>query len=454
MAGLGSLLGEGSNASQFLLWGVAYGFAQALLQPEFEALQQLIWRNQTVKVLSPADLADMVIRGILTEDQGAAEAADSGIDGDRFHNMVLDTGEPPGLEFVLEAWRRQYIGEGSGAPGEASVRAAILTSRLRPEWTDTILKMALVPISVADAVNAVLRGQIPHDQGQTIAFENGINADGFQVLLNTAGRPPSPTELVEFLRRGFIPRKGTGPDALTFQQGIFEGDSKDKWEPLYERLAEYLPPPRTITALERAGAITPAQAVNLYQQQGLSPDLAAAYSKTASHEKLAGTKQLAEGVVLALYEGQAITEADASTHLAGLGYAPDDVAVLLRYTDLKREYQVLQSAETRIGTEYINHRISRVDAATMLGHLEAHPDRIAYLLTVWDAERAANVKTLTAAQVASAFVYEVFTQDEAMAYIVGLGYTPLDAWVILSDRSHNKLPGRPAAGPAGPGQLP
>ena len=33
VAGLGGLFGEGSIASQFLLWGVAYGIAEAVLAP-------------------------------------------------------------------------------------------------------------------------------------------------------------------------------------------------------------------------------------------------------------------------------------------------------------------------------------------------------------------------------------------------------------------------------------
>lgn len=450
MAGLGSLLGEGSTASQFLLWGVAYGFAQALLQPEFEAIQQTIWRNQSVRVLSPADLADMVIRNIITEADGANEAADSGIDGARFHKMVLDTGEPPGLELGLEMLRRGIIPVGDGTPGEATFSALVATSRLRPEWIDALLASREVPISAAAAVEAFIRGQITEGDAKQEAFATGINADRFDILANTAGRPPSLGEALELLRRKIIPPTGLGPEVRSFQQAIAEGDTKNKWLQEFLALAETIPPPRTVTALVRAGAIDQATAIRWFQDAGLSPDAAAAYFKGAQGEKLAGTRQLAQGQVLTLYESQAVDQATALGYLGRLGYGNTEARLLLELADLQRETRALNAAINRIGGYYVAHHITRQGVIAGLGALRLDGAHIDTLLATWDAEAAANVRTVTPAQVMADVRYAVIAPAQGLEMLHTLGYSPRGAWLALAAHLHGTAglgPMPPAGGP-------
>lgn len=451
MAGLGSLFGENSTASQFLIWGVGYAIAERLLAPVLADIEQGVWEADPVNVLSPQELADMVVRGIIAKGDATGEAAKSGIGDGRFTQLVESAGEPPGLETVLEMFRRGYIGWDDAGPGTVSVERAIKTSRIYNEWADAIRQVAQIPLSPGEAVNAALRGQAPVDQMATEAEASGINQDRFTILVNSAGRPPSPTELLELLRRKLIPETGVGPGVISFQQGIFEGDTKDKWWQLFAALKEYLPPPRTITALERSGAMTAEQAQAYYQDAGMTPELAAIYSKNASGDKLAGTKHLAEGQILTLYEGQALTGSEAGAMLAQLGYGATEVGFLLEYGDLSREVKALNSAVTRIGTLYIAHKITRQAAATALGTLEATPGHANSLLATWDLERAANVRPLTESQITDAWFYQVIDEATALAELEAIGLTPFDAWVVLSNKNKAPLPGAPARGPGGPG---
>lgn len=452
--GIGGIFGEGSVATQFLLWGVAYGIASSVLAPVLTGIEQGAWKEAPLKVPEPADLADWVERGILDEGTAGSIAESSGVSNSNFANMVLNAGEPPGLDFVLQAFRRGFIPLDSGDPNAPSLNNAVAKSRLYTVWQSVVQQMANVPLPVADAVAAVLRGQVPLDYGLAEAFASGIDSDRFTVLFNTAGNPPSPTELVELYRRGFIPKDGTGPAETSFQQGIFEGDAKDKWWPLYFELTNYLPPPRTITALERAGVITPETAQSLYQQQGLSPELAAAYSKDASGQKLGATKQLAESQVLTLYHAQALDAAEATTLLQALGYSATEIAFLLEYQDLEREVSALNSAINRIGTLYTSHKITRSGAQGALTALAATPQHAAKLLSEWDVVRASNVRQLTSAQIADAWKIGALDEQEALTELQGLGYTPLDAWIVLSVKNGAALPEKPPPGPAGPGELP
>lgn len=451
VAGIGSLFGENSAASQFLIWGVGFAIAEKLLAPVLADIEQGVNEADPVLVLSPQDLADMVVRGIVDASYAADEATKSGIDGTRFQYMVESSGEPPGLETVLEMWRRGYIPWADGGPEVASVERAIKTSRIYNYWSDAIQKVGQIPLAPGEAVNAALRGQAPFDQMATEAEASGIDAARFQILVDSAGRPPSPGELVELLRRKLIPETGVGPGVVSFQQGIYEGDAKDKWWTLYAALTEYLPPPRTITALERSGAMDAATAQKYYQDAGMTPELAAVYSKNASGDKLAGTKQLAEGLVLTLYEGQAITAADATARLGALGYGATEAGFLLEYSDLSREVKALNSAVTRIGTLYVGHKITRQAAANALDTLEAPSAHRDHLLTTWDLEAAANVRPLTEAQIADAWEYQSITEGEALAELQAIGLTPFDAWVVLSNKNKAPLPGKPPRGPGGPG---
>lgn len=447
MAGLGSLLGEGQSASQFLMWGVAYGFAQALLQPEFEALQQLVWRNQAVRVLSPADLADMVIRNIRTEDDAAGEAADSGIDADRFHDMVLDTGEPPGLELGLEMLRRGIIQVGDGTPGEATFSALVATSRLRPEWLSSLLAAQEVPISAADAVEAFIRGQISEADAKTEAFATGINSDRFDILANTAGRPPALGEALELLRRGIIQAMGLGPDETTFQQAIAEGDTKDKWLQQFLALAAYIPPPRSIATLQSHGVIDTATAAQLYQQNGLSPQLAGIYAASAVAVKVAAHKQATEAQVLKLYYDRLIDGPAATGMLENLGYDQTTAAYVLELQDFARAASVLNGAVSTVGRLYVAHKVTRAATIEALQALDLPAAAVSQYVGVWDTEVVANVKTLTEGQITAAFFYGVKDQAWCQQALQDIGYTAHDAWVILSDRSHGPLPGEPPAGP-------
>ena len=64
-------------------------------------------------------------------------------------------------------------------------------------------------------------------------------------------------------------------------------------------------------------------------------------------------------------------------------------------------------------------------------------------MQTWRIQAAASVKTLTASEIADAFLYKAMTQDEAMQELENIGYTPFDAWVRLSITAKGPLPHKP-----------
>lgn len=443
-ADLGKLFGRGSVAGQLIEWAVLQQVIGAVLAPELELLTREVNKLLQATPLTPEQLADMVVKGHVSETDAEAYAKESGLAPADFRRLVDDGGEPPGLEFLLQAFRRGFIERAGKGAESTSLEQGIRESRLKDKWIDLVERMRLVPIPVADAVDAVVEGQISYSEGEKIAYYGGVSADDFRVLFNTRGRPPSPVELVELVRRGFIPLQGSGPDVTSLQQGIFEGATKDKWEPAYEHLVEALPPPRTVTALLRAGTITDAQAMTWFQQSGLSQTAAQAYTDDAHHQKLAASKAVSLSLIEQLYHDQVISAQDATTYLTAERYTAQEIAWLLQVQDLKRAVTFLNGAIGRVHTLYVVHKIGKAAAVGALDALHVPPAQRDQLLATWDVERTANVKVLTEAQIAQAFFIGLIGQDAAIAELQNQGYQPFDAWLLLSLRMKKALPGRPA----------
>jgi hypothetical protein len=441
----GGLGGAGGVFESFLVWGVLSQLISPILTPITQAILDETYPRLTSARISPEQCADLVLRHWWDCDSAAAEAAASGISRDRFERMVDDVGEPLALEQLLEAFRRGFIDWDSGDTRTNSVVSGIRQSRVRDQWQDVVQKLVVGVIPVGDAVAAAVKGQVPYVQAEQIAFYNGISSADFRVLYDTAGNPPGPGELIELTRRGIIPEDGTGPSVLSLQQGIYEGMTKDKWWTAYQALMVYLPPPRTITALERSGVLPPAEAQKLYQQSGLSPQLAAIYSANATTTKLAKTKELAEGTVLKLYTSGTIDRAETAALLGDLGYTAQETDWLLSWTDLHRELAALDKAITKVSALYIARKIGVETATAALGAFGLPGTQQQALLADWTLERDASVRTLTPAEIGDAVKYGIITQDQGQTALQALGYQPFDAWVRLSLSQDTPMPNQPPA---------
>lgn len=445
---LDGLFGGDSVLMQLVLW---QGFGQVIgsaLAPYLTQLQGDVWSkdgHQTMP-LPPAMLADMALRGVMGEADAAGKAARSGVPSDDFHSMVLNTGEPLPLQQLFEAWRRGIIGKDAQGAGTVSLYQGIKESRLRNEWGPVLEELQWQLLPVSDLVDAVVENQHVDGDPHTIAQQQGIRPADFDTLVATRGNPPSPTQLVTLYRRGLIPLDGVGTDALSVHQGIAEGATKDKWWRHVADLATYIPPPRTIVALLKAGAIAEADATTYLRDAGLDDKLLHYYLAGASQEKVAKHKELAEGQILDLYQAKAITQDAAAGFLQKLGYTPQEVAFILSLRDVERELKAVNAAVSRVHNLYVTRKLSTTDASGALDALGIDAQARDDMLVIWQLERGANVKVLTQAEITAAYKAQLMDQTEAMAALEALGYAPYDAWVLLSLKNGSPLPDQPEQG--------
>lgn len=374
--------------------------------------------------LSPAEAALAVVRGVLTLDQAQEAAAQSGVDVDDLGVMVANTGDAPAVEELLSLWRRGHV-------DDATLERGIRQSRLRDEWIPTIKQLGVMPPSPAEVLESLVKGQTDRATAQRRYTEAGGDPTWFETALTTAGASPSPVELGTLAKRGIIPWDGEGPDVVSFRQGFLEGHWRNKWEPAFRSLAEYLPPPRTITAMVHEGSITRERALVMLQQTGLSAELAAAYVSSGSHQKTAKHRELAATEVETLYEDKAIDRGKAVALLEALGYDEHEAGLLLYLADVRRYRKFVEQAIGRVHTEYTAHHIDRSTASAELDRVGVPSAQRDDLLKLWAGEREIRTKTLTWAQVHTALKKEVITEEEAIRRAIELGYTEKDAKILV-----------------------
>lgn len=427
----GDVFGRESAFYQLFVWQVLAQVITAIGAPGLEALSQLVQSHAPVNPLSVAEAVDAALRGHMPEEQAAAEASLSGISRERFRVLLDSAGQPLGPAELAVALRRGLIPEQGAGAGSISFDQGVREGRLANKWTDVAKALATQWPTPTDALDALLEGQVAEDEGRALYERLGGDPQFFQMLFNTRGSAPTPVEAATMAQRGIIPWEGTGPDAVSFVQAGLEGPWRNKWIAAFRGLSEYLPPPRTVTAMIGNGSLSDDAGLKLLLKQGLTPELAAAYVTDAHHTKAQGTRALAKADILALYLAREIDRPTAAAMLGDLGFSDRDAEFELGYQDFKREKVIIDQAISRLRSLFLGHKTDEQTALNALSAVGVPADQSAQLLKTWKLEVAAEIKILTAAEVCDSVKYGLMDANEALARLEEMGYAPDDAWLRL-----------------------
>lgn len=390
--------------------------------------------------LSPADLANIVVQGILTQPEAAPLAAMSGTSSGNFELLVDVTGMPPAIQELTEMFRRGIIPlEGGAVAGGPSVELGIMQGHTKDMWVQSMLGLAYTWPQPTEFVNAAVREQIDKPTAQAWAGKAGLDittevAPGitfFDLAFDVAGRPPGPGEAAHMALRGIIPTTGSGPTATTFQQAIAESDVKTKWTAALWALYQYVPPPGDVKQMLLHGAIDEAQAVKYLSMSGIDADLAGAMLYTAQQEYIAQDKALAKGEIQALYIAGELSHDDALAQLDILGYRGDVALWLLELANVKKEQRILNRQVTAVTNEVVKGWLDPTTGAADLAAMGIPQEEVDWLKAEWAWARTIQRKQLTASQVAKGYQYGAMTESLALAYLQNLGYSQYDAYVLL-----------------------
>lgn len=367
--------------------------------------------------LTAADAALATLRGIISEAEGTEIAALGGYAAGDFKTLVGNTGEPPGLMQMLEGYRRDFI-------NQAELRKGIRESRVRDEWIPLVEKLRFAPASAADAIDAVVQGHLDTATAEQIAAWNGLRHEDFGWLVENAGSPMSNMQALELFNRGVV-------DQHRVEEAIREGRTKNKYIPNIMHLRVKLPPVFQTVKMIATGGVTPARGAQVMKSEGYEDDIVSGLVHAATSEQVTKAKGVSVSQIEELYEEQAISEAEALSHLRILGYTHANAMFVLRVADIKRHRKLLDAAIAPIRSRYIARVISDAEAGSLLDKLHVPTAQRDQLLAYWTVDRAAGMKVLTPAQVVAANKAGLIDDTNAEARLRQHGYSHEDAQILL-----------------------
>lgn len=465
---------------------VASGVAQIVTQKTLQGVQA----QYTDVPLTPAVLADAVIRNLLVGGTGvtagtsasgtapllgnvdgntaAQEAALSGLDTQRFNLLVQATGESYGVIDALRLYNRGQSmtalvkgpNYATGTPlyvaGESlattygitsdELNTVIAYSRIRDQFIPDLLKLAKNTLSPADAVELAVKQVVPDADAQALFEAAGGVGEQFEALVDAAGDSAGIEKAVELAAHGVI---GIGQLnqilglsrlnprfyylAHNADNGTFPLNSK--WLGPYE-IGESI----------ANGTMSTADGLTALEQSGYSTEQAAAFTSARATGAVAKPKEETAAMVLNEYTAKLITEADATTALANLGYTTTAIPFLLEQATARAIIAARNAAIARVKSAYLMGDITATQAQTELGTLGIPQAAITDFMTDWGVEAATPHMHLSAAEIGWFVEHAVITPDQGVAMWQSSGFTAGTAQLLLKRYPPPAPP--PAAAPA------
>lgn len=423
---------------------LAHALAKAQIEPQYwPALSELVDERLSEQVVALA-----IVRGLM-KDPGLLpvgppsavgkvpafpvskldpldEAASSGFNRDRLAVLAGIMGRPMGPESAAAATFR-------GILERVDFDRAISEGDVRNEWADAIFETARQIPSVADYVNARIRGWITTEEMHAGAALHGMSAADADLLLLRTGRPATVHQTLIGLRRGGSLGGSTAGIPAPVVRAVEESDIRPEWTNLLWAGAETYPSGFMIRGAVQAGDLTPAQAKEILYEVGWPQKWIDVFvASWAPSGAGAAGKQETAATLRAEYEGYLLSEAELRTALAALGFAPAEVDREVHLGDAARVKAYRDKALEAAHKSYIATQLTSADVRAYLGQLHIDAAAIDELLSIWDIEKQLTRKTLTPAQIKAAYRRGTITQAEALADLEEHGYNAADATAYLA----------------------
>lgn len=398
------------------LWSEARGLANlrwlAIRDEDADAMLALRYN-----LLSPQDLATMVNRDVITQNEARDRAEEAGTHAADLDKFVEIYGEPLGPQSLGEAFRRGFI-------DRSRFERGIIQGPLRKEWFDVLEKLQYQRMSTVDAADAVNQGHMELGAAQEIAQANGLTPEDFATLIQIAGAPPGVDFITEALNRGFI-------DDATFADAFFESRIKNKYVHLFSEMRYRLIPQETVRLLYRNGVYSRDATLDTLKKHGFTDTDAQALVSLEETRQDGTTKELTRAQIVDMYEVRQIDLETALQFLFALGYSENNARAMIELADLKRLNKYINSAVNRIKAAFLAGRMDESAASASLDALGVPVDMRDDLFTIWDIDRTTISKTLTPSQIRQAFKANKLSEGDALARLRAQGYDETDAGLFL-----------------------
>lgn len=467
---LGQIIGFGGGIA------AAQAFEPALRPLGYE-IEQLL----TNRVLSPAELAELVIRGERTIGDAAGEASNSGINDERFAALVALAGNPPGPMDLLEMWRRGIIDEGR-------VERGIRQGRTRSEYIDAIKQLAQARLTPSEAAALVAQGTMTFEQGFEQAKAAGLSESLFQGLVAVATNPPAPGQTLDLLNRGELSedqaklalrRAGirqeyvnavmalrfaipSAPDVVRFAlREVYNPELAERYG-----IFEDFPPAAMSDAL-RAGISqetmlkywgahwdlpSRTQGYEMFHrriitEQELEDLLRAADVMPGWRESLIelAFNPLTRVDVRRMYRDKVLTKAEVIDAYLDLGYSPENAKRLGEWVAKMRMQPEGEFTKSEVVALYQSRTMDRITAERNIATLGYGPDEVRLLLALADYRRDKSFRDGAIRVIRGRYMAREITRSETEEKLAGMGVPPdevsdqVDLWTFELEEKPKRL---------------
>jgi len=249
------------------------------------------------------------------------------------------------------------------------------------------------------------------------------------------GRPIPVHQITTGLARGGTYDGTAQTVPQPYLKSLQESDIRPEWYGLAYANRYSLPSAFVLKALATAGDLTQAQSETLLLQIGWPPDLALSVSTVWA--KGTGTTATAKkqtlSHIMAEYISGALTAAQVTTMLTGLGYTAAQAQDEINLAEFTATKAVRTKATTAIGKRYIALQLTQAEATADMQALGWPQGAIDKYVAGWNAERDDEGTTLTQAQVVKAYKKGTLSQADALSRLTVLGSSAADAAILLAD---------------------
>lgn len=390
-----------------------HALLQSRLKPE--------WVNDFLKlrrqIVQLADLAQMVVQSVIDVDEARQRAAMLGVAGDDFDKLVRLAGNPPGPETTLDLWNRGII-------DEAEATLALRQSRLKPEWIEQFKRSRMRPATPSQAAAAVVRERITMAEGLAIAAENGLAADAFTLLVNELGRPIGLQQAVTLYKR-----KQFTLDQV--REVVARSNVRTEYTEAIIELGTRYPSLFQIKNMLQTGAMPDDVASDILTKEGYTEEVITAAIAAGHGVKLAGSRQLTQSAIEAEYKSRAMSSAETTTLLEGIGYDRNDITLLLSLWDYETAKSYRDAVVAVVKARYLQADIDQQTASGLLDQIQLPADERDQLLALWTFDLQANPTLLTLAQLNNAWKGKLINEDDYKAYLPRLRYQEPELSIIV-----------------------
>lgn len=413
-----------------------------LLQP---VTGRLIAENPHLPI-STADAASAEARGLGGNIPPIFDAAQQGVDGNRFRALVELSKARPAVSELLDMHNRGIISQSDA-----------FTGMKRLGYDDNVigalfgLRHSILPASTL--ADMVVRGVEPFGEATNIAAQSGVSGPDFTRLVENTGEPPAIEQLLFMRRRGNI-------DDATLIKGIRQSRLKNEWIDAVRSLTHV--PMSTSDALRSAvqGNLSEDDAAHIAELNGLEPahfrplmdtegeplgveTMVALWHKGVMTEGelrkgiqesryknkyiqkvIDGAPRLPEqGMITAMYGQGAIDEAQALRLLQQLGYTQEVATGLVTEAQNRKMKHVKDLSESQIRSLYADRVIDEATTVEMLSGLGYSDAESAYIIALEDMGVIRKFQNAAITRVHASYVKGLIGADEAQNSLLPLGVT-------------------------------